>query len=81
MTKNQSVMLISHNNYAGGAARAAARLYACLSNNREIEFLVAKKVNDDPKIKQLKNFRSYSRSSDHGSDHYQKINFIKICYK
>ena len=57
MTKNQSVMLISHNNYAGGAARAAARLYACLSNNREIEFLVAKKVNDDPKIKQLKKFR------------------------
>lgn len=57
MTKKHSVMLISHNNFAGGAARAAARLYACLSNNRKIEFHVAKKVNDDPKIKQLKKFR------------------------
>ena len=57
MTKNQSVMLISHNNFAGGAARAAARLYSCLSKNREIEFHVAQKVSDDPKIKELKKFR------------------------
>ena len=57
MTNNQSVMLISHNNFAGGAARAAARLYACLSNNREIEFHTAQKVSNDPKINELKNFR------------------------
>jgi glycosyltransferase involved in cell wall biosynthesis len=50
-------MLISHNNFAGGAARAAARLYACLSNDREIEFHAAKKVSNDPKINGLKNFR------------------------
>jgi len=59
VTKNQSVMLISHNNFAGGAARAAARLYACLSNNREIEFHVARKASDDPKIKELKIFRRF----------------------
>ena len=57
MIKNQSVLLISHNNFAGGAARAAARLYACLSKNREIEFRVAHKVGDDPRIKELRIFR------------------------
>ena len=59
MTKNQSVMLISHNNFAGGAARAAARLYACLSNDREIEFHVAQKFGKDPRINELKNFRRF----------------------
>ena len=57
MIKNQSVLLISHNNYAGGAARAAARLYACLSTNREIEFRVARKIGDDPQIKKISIFR------------------------
>jgi glycosyltransferase involved in cell wall biosynthesis len=57
MIKNESVIMISHNNFAGGAARAAARLYACLSKNREIEFRVAHKMGDDPKIKELKIFR------------------------
>ena len=57
MIKNQSVLLISHNNFAGGAARAAARLYACLSKDREIEFRVAHKVSDDPRIKELRGFR------------------------
>ena len=59
MTKNQSVMMISHNNFSGGAARAAARLYACLSTNRDIEFHVAQKISDDPRIKELKRFRRY----------------------
>ena len=54
ITKKISVMMISQSNSAGGAARAASRLYTCLSNERDINFLVANKKGSDPRISQLK---------------------------
>lgn len=54
ITKKISVMMISQSNAAGGAARAASRLFTCLSNERDINFLVANKKGSDPRISQLK---------------------------
>jgi len=49
-----SVLMISHNNYGGGASRAASRLQMCLLENMsQVEFLVAKKLGSDHSVKEI----------------------------
>jgi glycosyltransferase involved in cell wall biosynthesis len=53
-----SILMISHNNSRGGAARAASRLHLSLiQNNSQVEFLVARKFGTDRTITELNYFR------------------------
>lgn len=51
MRKKHSVLIISHSNGSGGAARAATRLYTCLSSDRKVGFIVASKSGNDSNIR------------------------------
>ena len=65
--------MISHSNKSGGAARASERLYSCLlSNNQEVEFLVANKSSVDSGVRKLNLYRSLLCSI------YSRVDF-KIC--
>jgi glycosyltransferase involved in cell wall biosynthesis len=53
-----SILMISHNNSRGGAARAASRLHLSLiQNHSQVEFLVARKFGSDRTIKEIDFFR------------------------
>jgi len=69
----KSVLMISHSNKSGGAARASERLHSCLlSNNQEVEFVVASKSSANSGVKKLNLYRSLLCSL------YSRVDF-KIC--
>ena len=56
----QSILMISHNDSEGGAARAALRLNSCfISENMSSKFLVAKKFSNLESVYSLNNFRKF----------------------
>jgi glycosyltransferase involved in cell wall biosynthesis len=57
---SRSILIISHNDSEGGAARAASRLNSCfISENISSKFLVAKKFSDLESVYSLNNFRKF----------------------
>ena len=73
MDNLKSVLMISHSNKSGGAARASERLYSCLlSNSQEVEFVVASKSSVDSGVRKLNLYRRLLCSI------YSRVDF-KIC--